>query len=106
MINLILQLQLLLAALSAFLPLVPAEHRTRAAEIIDIAAKALAAGGSIGANVDDLAAKLSAIRTEVEAMAIAGRAVTGAELDAAVARVRSASAAFRAALQTAEAAGL
>lgn len=105
MLNLMLQLQLLLAALSAFLPLVPADHRTRAAEIIDIAAKALAAGGSIGANLDDLAAKLSAVRAEVEAMAVAGRAVTSEELDAVMVRVRSASAAFRAALETAEAAG-
>lgn len=105
MLNLMLQLQLLLAALSAFLPLAPPEHRTRAAEIIDIAAKALAAGGSIGANLDDLAAKLSAVRAEVEAMATAGRAVTSEEFDAAMVRVRSASAAFRAALETAEAAG-
>jgi len=105
MLNLMLQLQLLLAALSAFLPLVPPEHLTRAAEIIDVAAKALAAGGSIGANLDDLAAKLSAVRAEVEAMAVAGRAVTSEELDAAMVRVRSASAAFRVALETAEAAG-
>ncbi len=105
MLNLMLQLQLLLAALSAFLPLAPAEHRTRAPEIIDIAAKALAAGGSIGANLDDLAAKLCAVRAEVEAMAVAGRAVTSEEIDAAMMRVRSASAAFRAALETAEAAG-
>lgn len=105
MLSLMLQLQLLLAALSAFLPLVPTEHRTRAAEIIDIAAKVLAAGGSIGANLDDLAVKLSAVRAEVEAMAVAGRAVTSGELDAAMARVRSASTALRAALETAEAAG-
>ncbi len=50
MLNLLLQLQLLLAALSAFLPLVPEEHRIRAAEILDVAVKALAAGGSIAGN--------------------------------------------------------
>jgi len=105
MLNLVLQLQLLLAALSAFLPLVPAEKRERASEIIDVAAKALAAGGSVGANLDDLALKLSAVRAEIETMVAANRAVTSAELDAAMARVRTASAAFRAALQTAEAAG-
>jgi len=105
MLNLMLQLQMLLAAFSAFLPLIPIEQRARAAEILDIAAKALAAGGSIASNLDDLAAKLAAIRAEVEAMATAGRQVTAAELDAAMMRVRAASAAFRAALETAEAGG-
>jgi hypothetical protein len=99
-----LQLQMLLAALSAFLPLVPADHRARAAEILDVAAKALAAGGSIGANLDDLAEKLSAIRAEVEAIAARGETISAAQLDAAMMRVRMASADFRAALQTAEAA--
>lgn len=103
MLNLIVQVQLLLAALSAFLPLVPAESRARAGELLDMAAKALAAGAGVANNVDDLAAKLADIRAEVEAMAVAGRAVTPAELDAALTRVRAASAAFRAALETAEA---
>jgi len=102
-LNLLLQLQLLLAALSAFLPLVPEEHRVRAAEILDVAAKALAAGGSIATNVDDLAVKLAAIRAEVETMAAGGRTVSEEQLDAAMVRVRAASTAFRAALQTAEA---
>lgn len=103
MMNLLLQLQLLLAALSAFLPLVPAEYRIRAAEILDVAAKALAAGGSVAVNVDDLAVKLAVIRAEVEAMAASGRVVSTEQLDAAMVRVRAASAGFRAALQTAEA---
>ena len=68
MLNFLLQLQLLLAALSAFLPLVPEEHRVRAGEILDVVAKVLSAGGSIASNVDDLAVKLAAIRAEVEAM--------------------------------------
>ena len=55
------------------------------------------------ANLNDLAAKLAAIRAEGEAMASAGRAVSGEELEASMARVRTASAAFRAALETAEA---
>lgn len=103
MLNVLLQLQLLLAALSAFLPLVPEEHRLRAAEILDVAVKVLAAGGSIAGNVDDLALKLAAIRAEVEAMAASGRAVSAEQLDDAMVRVRAASATFRAALQTAEA---
>ena len=102
MLNLMLQLQMLLAALSAFLPLIPQSARERAGEFLDIAGKALAAGGAIGANLDDLARKLSAIRAEVEAMAAAGRQVSADELDAAMVRVRQASAAFRAALGTVE----
>lgn len=100
--TLMLQVQMLLAALSAFLPLVPAATRVRAAEILDLAAKALAALGSIGANFDDLARRLAAVRAEIEAMAAAGREVSADELDAAMGRVRTASAAFRAALATAE----
>lgn len=103
MLNLLLQLQLLLAALSAFLPLVPVEHRVRAAEILDVAAKALGAGNAIAANVDDLAVKLAAIRAEVEVMAVSGHAVTSEEFEAAMVRVRVASGAFRAALEAAEA---
>ncbi len=103
MYNLMLQLQLLLAALSAFLPLVPDEYRARAAEILDVAAKALTIGGSVATNLDDLAAKLAAIRADVEAMAASGAVVTAEQLDTAMTRVRSASATFRAALRTAEA---
>jgi hypothetical protein len=102
MLNLMLQLQMLLTALSVFLPLVPADSRTRAAEILDMAAKALAAGGAVAANLDDLAKKLADVRAEVEAMAAAGRSVTGEDLDVAMTRVRAASAAFRAAIETAE----
>lgn len=103
MLNWIMQLQLLLAALSTFLPLAPEKHKDKIAEVLEAAAKALAAGGAIAVNVDDLAVKLAAIRAEVEAMVGAGRAVTADELDIAMARVRTASATFRAALETAEA---
>lgn len=105
MFNLMLQLQMLLAALSAFLPLVPEKQRTRAAEILDVAANALAVGGTVATNIDDLAGKLAGVRAEVEAMAAAGRQVTPEELDDALIRVRTASAAFRAALEIAEAGG-
>lgn len=105
MLAMMLQVQMLLAALSAFLPLVPTESRGRVGEILDIAAKALAAGGAVATNLDDLALKLVQIRGEVEAMASAGRSVTPEELDAAMTRVRSASAEFRAALATAEQGG-
>ena len=98
----LLQLQMLLAALSAFLPLIPSEARERAASFLDLAANALAAGGSVAAHLDDLAAKLAAVRAEIETMVAAGREVAPEELDAAMIRVRAASAAFRAALETAE----
>lgn len=103
MLNLILQVQMLLAALSAFLPLVPEAQRARAAQYLDIVAQALAAGGSVAANLDDLAAELASVRVEVEAMVSAGRTVTGEELESAMTRVRAASAAFREALKIAEA---
>jgi len=58
---------------------------------------------STAANIDDLAIKLAAVRAEVETMASRGERVSAAQLDAAMARVHAASAAFRAALETAEA---
>jgi hypothetical protein len=103
MINLMLQLQMLLAALSAFLPLLPEDSRARAGEVLGIVGRALNVGGSIAGNLDDLAVKLMAIRAEVEAMAQAGRGATADDLEAAMARIRAASAAFRDALETAEA---
>ncbi len=101
--SLMLQVQMLLTALSAVLPLFPVDQRARAAEFLDVAARALTLGGTIAGNLGDLAAKLAAVRAEVEAMAAAGRAITPGELDAAIIHVRTASAAFRAALETAEA---
>lgn len=103
MSNFLLQLQLLLAALSALLPLLPDTLRTRAGEILDVAGKALSLGGALSASGEELAQKLTAIRAEVEAMAAARHTVTAEELDSAMARVTAASTAFREALQTAEA---
>jgi hypothetical protein len=98
MANLLIQVQMLVAALSALLPLLPEDQRGRAAAILEFAATALAAAASASANVDDLTFKLIAVRDEVDAMVRAGRTVTAGELDAAMARVRAASAAFRVAL--------
>lgn len=102
--NLILQMQFLLAALSALLPLLPAEARGRAGEILSAAGGVLSLGAGVSGQWGDLANKLAGIRADIEAMARAGRAVTPEELDAALARVRIASVAFRAALETAESA--
>jgi hypothetical protein len=104
MSNFLLQLQLLLAALSALLPLLPDVLRARAGEILDVAGKALSLGGALSTGAEDLAQKLAVIRAEIEAMAAARHTVTADELDAAMARVSAASNAFREALQTAEAA--
>jgi hypothetical protein len=103
MINLMLQLQMLLAALSAFLPLLPEDSRARAGEVLSVVGRALNVGGALAGNLDDLAVKLAAIRAEVETMAVAGRTASAEDLEAAMARIRAASAAFRDALETAEA---
>lgn len=103
MSSLILQLQLLLGALSALLPLVPAATRVSLGGILDIAAKVLSIGEAASNDLTDLAQKLAAIRAEVEAMAASGHDATPEELDAAAARVRAASDAFHAAFATADA---
>lgn len=105
MSSFLLQLQLLLAALSALLPLLPDRLRARAGEILDVAGKALSFDGALSTGAEELAQKLAAVRAEVETMAAARHTVTADELDAAMARVSAASAAFREALQTVEAAG-
>ena len=94
---LILQLQLLLAALGALLPLIPEASRARVAGLFDLAGQALRLGDSAAAQADDLAAKLAAIRADVERMASSGVAVTPDRIDEAFARVTAASRAFRAA---------
>lgn len=96
--KIMLQVQLLLAALSALAPLVPAQHRGRVAEILRTAADALAFTGALSAGADTIAQKLAAVRADVEAMAAAGRGVSDDALDTAVARMRAASADLRAAL--------
>jgi hypothetical protein len=104
MSSVILQLQLLLGALSALLPLVPAATRISLGAILDVASKALSIGESAAGDLTALAQKLAAVRAEVEAMAAAGRDATPDELDAAIARIHAASDAFHAALETAGAA--
>jgi hypothetical protein len=97
----VLQIDLLLSAFAALLPLVPDKHRARAAEIIQAASDVTRAATAISGGIDALAQKLSALRDDVAAMG--ERAVTASELDQAVQRVREASAAFRAAYETAAA---
>ncbi|MDX2233504.1 MAG: hypothetical protein NW200_03315 [Hyphomonadaceae bacterium] len=94
----ILQLQLLLAALGALLPLIPQAGRARIASVFDLVGAALKLGERSADDIDDLAAKLAAIRADVERMATAGDPVTADRLDEAFARVTAASRAFRAAL--------
>lgn len=94
---LILQLQLLLAALGALLPLVPEASRAKLAALFELAAQALLLGDRAASAAGDLAHKLARIRADVEAMAAEGRALTPDRIDEAWARVDAASRAFRAA---------
>lgn len=93
--TIILQLQLLLAALGALLPLVPEAARARIAHVVDLAAQALRTGDVAAAHVDDLAARLAAVRADIERLAADGKPVTADRIDEAWARVAAASRAFR-----------
>jgi hypothetical protein len=95
----ILHLQLLLAALGALLPLIPPAKRDRIAAVFDLAAKALKLGETASVDLDHLAARLAAIRADVERMAESGERLTADRLDEAWTRVEAASRAFRAALE-------
>jgi hypothetical protein len=92
------QLQLLLAAVSALLPFAPEAARAKLAGVLDLAAQALRATQAGARELEDLAGRLRAIRTDIERMAEAGQTVSPDRLDEAFERVRAASAAFRAAL--------
>lgn len=93
----LIQTQLLLAALSAALPLAPAGKRAQLAHVLETIATALKLGESAMETAESLAAKFAALRGEVERMAAASPHASPDELEAAFERVRSASAAFRAA---------
>jgi hypothetical protein len=92
------QVQLLLGALSALLPLAPQSARDQLAGVLDLASQALRLTQAGARELDDLAVKLRGVRTEIEHMAEAGAIVTADRFDQAFERVRVASAAFRAAL--------
>lgn len=92
---------LLLAALSALLSLAPEQHRARAAEILDAIADVTKSAVSVSNQAGDFADKLAALRADIDAMN--ERGVTVADMDKALARLRTASAVFRAASETAAA---
>jgi hypothetical protein len=87
----------MLATLSALLPLLPPERRRQIGEILELAGQAVAAGGALAANLTAASERLAAARREFEAMVASGRPLSAEDLDAALARVRTASAAFRSA---------
>ena len=89
------QAQMLLAALSAALPLAPASRRADLAQVLEAIAQALRMADVAASAAENFAGKVAALRAEVEAMA-EGVSETG--IEAAFDRVRTASAAFRAAL--------
>lgn len=93
------QVQLLLGALSALLPLAPETLRERLAGVLDLAAQALRLTQAAARERDDLAEKLRRVRAEIEAIVASGAPITATRLDEAFARVQAASMAFRAALE-------
>ncbi len=100
--TLILELRLLLSALSLFLPLLPPEGRARVGDVLEAAARALNLTSGLAQDWTALTQKLAAVRGEVEALTQSGRPLAAEDLEQAMARVRTASHAFRAALDLAE----
>ncbi|MGE3304303.1 MAG: hypothetical protein AB7M12_14455 [Hyphomonadaceae bacterium] len=94
----LIQLHLLLSALGVLLPLAPPNRRAELGSILETIGAALALGEAAADGADALALQLKTVRLEIEAMAEAGRDAGEADLEAAFARVRAASAAFRAIL--------
>jgi hypothetical protein len=93
----IIQVQLLLAALSAVLPLAPEGNRAQLAHVLESVAAALKLGESALHSAESLAAKLSALRREVERMAAVSPHASAEDLESVFERVRNASTEFRAA---------
>lgn len=93
----VIQVQLLLAALSAVLPLAPARNRAQLAHVLETIAAALKLGETALDSAESLASKFASLRGEVERMAALSPHASPDELEAAFERVRSASATFRAA---------
>jgi hypothetical protein len=102
MTQFIMQLQLALTALAALLPLAPEKNRAKLAALFDIAADALRAGAAGAQALENLAPKMKRLRAEIERLAETGRPISAEDLDAAMANVSRASAAFRKALKEAE----
>jgi hypothetical protein len=91
----ILQVQLLLAALSAVLPLAPEKNRAQLAHVLETIAAALRLGEVAAGAGAELGARFAALRGEIEQMAAASAEVDLQQLEAAFARVRVASVALR-----------
>ncbi len=91
--KLILQLQGVLAVLAAALPLVPVSNRASIAAALENIAGALRLGELAMDAAEALAGRFAVLQSEIAATAEIGEA----ELEAAFDRVRTASAAFRAA---------
>jgi hypothetical protein len=90
----ILQVQLLLAALSAVLPLAPEKNRAHLAHVLETIAAALKLGETAAGAGAELATKFAALRSEVEEMAALSTTVSAEQFEAAFERVRVASTAL------------
>lgn len=95
----LMQLQMLLSALSAFMQVTPLAAKPRALEALSFVGRALSAGAAAAEEVEDLADRLRVLRLEVEQMAQRREPLRPEELDAALARVRAASAGFQEAVR-------
>lgn len=95
----LMQLQMLLSALSAFMQVTPLAAKPRALEALSFVGRALSAGAAAAEEVEDLADRLRVLRLEVEQMAQRREPLRSEELDAALARVRAASAGFQEAVR-------
>jgi len=93
----LMQLQMLLSALSAFVQITPLSAKPRAMEALGFVGRALSAGAAAAEEWDDLSERLRSLRLEVEALAERREPLSPEDLEDALSRVRAASAGFRAA---------
>lgn len=95
----LMQLQMLLSALTTVLQHSPLGEKPRAREALDLVASALSAGAAAAEDVHQVSDRLRDLRQEVERLAQRPSPVSPEELESALAQVRAASAGFRAAVQ-------
>jgi hypothetical protein len=87
-----LQLQLLLAAIAAFLPLAPAHAREKISVVIEAVSRILALGAAKASTPDATTRVLQTVRGEIERMAEEGPALTPDHLDEAMQKIEKAAA--------------
>lgn len=99
MLTLLLQLQMLLSAVVAVLQASPLDQKPRVHAVLAAVGEALRFGAAAGEGAQALAVRIGALRRELEALGARETPLRAEEVDAVLARVRSASEAFRAAVE-------